>query len=219
MRNAEELYSSKPIEYFANFRSEILPLLPRKSSSVFEFGCGAGDTLHYLKSNGICDWAGGIELFPDAAQSARAKDLDLIIEGDIEFVQIPIEKNSLDVILCLDVLEHLSDPWRIVELLTTFLKPGGTVISSLPNVRHFSVVVPLLIKGAWKYTDHGLLDRTHLRFFTKKTAIQLLESSGLDVLQINSTGIQGKAAIANACTLGFFRPFFEFQYLLRAVKT
>ena len=78
---------------------------------------------------------------------------------------------------------------------------------------------PLLMRGAWEYTDHGLLDRTHLRFFTKNTAIQLLESSGLNVVQVNSTGIQGKAAIANACALGLFRPFFEVQYLLRAVKT
>lgn len=219
MMRTTALYSSKSSEYFENFRHEILPLLPEKVGSVFEFGCGAGDTLRYLKSNGVCEWAGGIELFPDAARSAREKGLDLIIEGDVESVDIPIETNSLDVILCLDVLEHLSNPWRTVELLTTFLKPGGSVVISIPNVRHHSVVGPLLTRGVWEYAEHGLLDRTHLRFFTKKTAIELVESSGLRVVQIQSTGIQGKAAFANACTLGLLRPFFEVQYLLRAVKT
>jgi 2-polyprenyl-3-methyl-5-hydroxy-6-metoxy-1,4-benzoquinol methylase len=219
MTRKTELYLSKPRDYFGNSRREILPLLPEKVGSIFEFGCGSGDTLSFLKSNGTCEWAGGVELFPDAARRAREKGLDLVIEGDLESVDIPIGRNSLDVILCLDVLEHLSDPWRTVELLTNFLKPGGSVIISIPNVRHHSVVVPLLTRGAWEYADQGLLDRTHLRFFTKKTAVELAQSSGLTVLQIKSTGIRGRAAFANACTLGLLRPFFEVQYLLRAAKT
>lgn len=218
MTSARELYSSKSNEYFENFRHEILPLLPEKLGAVFEFGCGAGDTLHYLKSRGVCEWAGGIELFPSAVESARQKGLDLVIEGDVESKDIPIDKASLDLVLCLDVLEHLSDPWKIVELLTGYLKPGGSLIVSIPNVRHHSVMLPLLIKGDWRYAQYGILDRTHLRFFTKKTAVQLVESSGLRVVELQSTGIQGRAAFANACTFGVFRPFFEVQYVLRAVK-
>lgn len=212
-------YHEKAVGYFGHVRREILPLLPEKMGRVLEVGCGSGDTLSYIKQHQQCDWACGIELTSSAASAARKK-LDLLIEGSIETIDLPIEAGSLDVILCLDVLEHLADPWSVVRKLHELLTPGGVIIVSIPNVRHFRVVLPLLFQGRWEYCDAGILDKTHLRFFTRDSAIALLEDSGFIVQQIVATGLEkgSKARIANRATLSLLSSFFEVQYLIRASK-
>jgi 2-polyprenyl-3-methyl-5-hydroxy-6-metoxy-1,4-benzoquinol methylase len=142
------------------------------------------------------------------------------LEGSIEKVDLPFEENTIDVILCLDVLEHLVDPWAVVSRLHTLLKPGGMLICSIPNVRNFRVVLPLLLLGRWRYREYGILDKTHLRFFTKKSAIALVGCSGLVVDMVRSTGLEkwSKDTIANLLSLTVFRSLFEYQYLIRAIK-
>ena len=108
-----KLYKLKDNEYFNNIRTEILPLFPQKIDRLLEVGCGSGNTLKYIKDNYQCDWACGVELVHEVAEIARSK-VDLVIEGDIEKLDLPIEPASLDVILCLDVLEHLFDPWMVI---------------------------------------------------------------------------------------------------------
>jgi SAM-dependent methyltransferase len=220
MTNNYDSYREKRTQYYRNVRKEILPLLPISISSVFEVGCGEGYTLSYLKDNLICDWVGGVELFHDAAEKAKQRNIDLVLEGDVNNISLPIELNSLDVILCLDVLEHLVDPWTTLTYLRTFLKKDGVLICSIPNVRNWRVVFPLIFKGEWKYTKEGLLDKTHLRFFTKKTAIELLEVSSYEVDRVESTGLEKwrKPSILNFLTLNIFRSFLEFQYIIRASK-
>jgi SAM-dependent methyltransferase len=212
-------YQEKTVDYFTNVRHAILPLLPNHVGRIFEVGCGAGDTLSFLKSSGRCEWIGGIEIFHEAAELANPK-LDLLLEGSIERISLPFDENSLDVILCLDVLEHLIDPWEVVRKLHSILKPGGILICSIPNVRHYRASLPLLFLGRWQYTDHGILDKTHLRFFTRESAIELVACSGLVVDKINSTGLEiwSKAGIANLLSLSIFKGLFEFQYLIRAIK-
>jgi 2-polyprenyl-3-methyl-5-hydroxy-6-metoxy-1,4-benzoquinol methylase len=216
MTDVARIYDTKEQQYFRNVRSEILPLLPSAVDRVMEIGCGAGYTLEHLRRTGRCKWTCGVELFPDAARVARQR-VDEVYEGNIEQIDIPVPPRSIDAILCLDVLEHLIDPWSAIRKLDPLLSPTGVLIASIPNVRHYSVVLPLLFKGKWEYTPSGLLDRTHLRFFTKSSAIALLESSGLRVdeahavLQTNRT-----ARVLNALTLSFVRPWLEFQFLLRA---
>lgn len=214
-----ESYADKGQQYFANARREILPLIPKTRDRVLEIGCGSGETLAMLRSERGCGWMAGIELFPDAAERARAH-LDAVYEGDIETMEIPFSPASLDVVLCLDVLEHLRDPWRIVQQLTALLRPGGALIASIPNVRHFTVVMPLLFRGEWKYTDSGLLDRTHLRFFTRATAVALVESGGLRVDAVEVTGlIPGSRRYRfDRLTGGLLRPFFVNQYLVRGIR-
>jgi SAM-dependent methyltransferase len=97
--------------------------------------------------------------------------------GDVETVELPSDK--FDLILALDVLEHLVDPWLVVRRLHSFMKPGGVLIASIPNVGHYSASVRLFLLGKWNYAGEGLLDRTHLRFFTRQSAIDLLTCSGL----------------------------------------
>jgi SAM-dependent methyltransferase len=210
----------KEDDYYGRVRSEIMPLLPAGLDRIFEVGCGAGETLAFLKRTGRCSWAGGIELFHQAAEEARCKGLDLIIEGDIAGTRLPFALQSLDAILCLDVLEHLVDPHAVLSTLHGYLKPGGVVICSIPNVRYFSVTLPLLFRGDWTYTDQGVLDRTHLRFFTKKTAVSLVASAGFRINAVRATGLEkwSKGALVNLLTLNLFRPFLEFQYLVRGEK-
>jgi SAM-dependent methyltransferase len=209
-------YQTKEEQYFRNVRSEILPLLPATLNRVLEIGCGEGFTLEHLRRTGRCRWTGGIELFPDAARRAHQR-VDEVYQGNIEHMDLPIPPSSVDAILCLDVLEHLVDPWSVIGKLHRLLAPGGIVVASIPNVRHFRVLFPLLFQGRWDYTSSGLLDRTHLRFFTKRSAIALMECSGLRVDAVGATGLDGpRSRLLNSLTFSLARPWLEFQFLLRA---
>jgi len=206
--------------YFNYTRSEILPLLPSSVSRVLEIGCGTGKTLAWLKSVRQCKWLGGVEFNLEAADQARTR-LDVVYDGNIEQMELPIAPGSLDLILCLDVLEHLIDPWTVVKRLQMHLRPGGAIIASIPNVRYRRVVFPLLIQGKWNYTDEGVLDRTHLRFFVRSTAIGLLESSGMTVDMVIATGLgkSRKSRMFNSLLPKGIKALFEKQYLIRCVKT
>src|SRR4051794_37408417 len=168
MTISPQAYSKKESTYFDAVRTDVLGLLPPRMERVLEIGCGTGDTLAYLRSTGRCTWAAGVELYPGAASIARGR-IDRLWEGNVETLQLDLEADSLDAILCLDVLEHLIDPWAVISKLGLLLKPGGALIASIPNVRNHKVLFPLLFRGRWDYTDSGLLDRTHLRFFVRET--------------------------------------------------
>ena len=100
------------------------------------------------------------------------------------------ENKKFDLILCLDVLEHLIDPWSVIKkLIYENLREGGTLIACIPNVRYYNVLLPLLLKKEWKYQETGVLDRTHLRFFTKKTILELISSAGLQLDTILSNPV------------------------------
>lgn len=216
---SKQLYSEKEAGYFLHARREILPYLPPTAGRVFEVGCGTGETLALLKHENRCTWAGGIELFPAAAAKAGEK-ADFVLEGNIEACELPLEAGSVDLLLCLDVLEHLVDPWLVLHRLNTLVKPGGSLICTLPNVRHLKVVLPLIISGTWNYTDYGILDHTHLRFFTRQSAIELVEEAGFQVEKIGTTGLEknSKAYFLNLMSLSLLRPFLEFQFIIKAVK-
>ena len=140
-------------------------------------------------------------------------------------MELPIEQATLDRILCLDVLEHLVDPWAVVRRLSLLLKPGGSMIVSLPNICHRDVMLPLLLHDRWDYAPSGILDQTHLRFFTRRTAIQLLEQDTLRVDKIEPIVAINQGIklwifkwIMNPLTLRLLHRFFVRQYMLRATK-
>ena len=203
--------------YVGRIRDEILPLWPEQCARVLEIGCGAGATLAYLKRMELCSWTAGIELHHETASHARSQ-VDLLLEGNIEQLDLPFEPGSFDVVLCLDVLEHLIDPWQVLKTIKGLLTQKGVIIASIPNIRHASIVLPLLLQGRWEYSESGLLDRTHLRFFTRSTSIKLFESSGYRVDHVLSTGTErGRPGwLPNLLTLSMFKPLLELQYLIRA---
>lgn len=211
----ENKYENKAMDYYDNYRSDIIPLLPKHSARALEIGCGTGNTLAYLKANGYCDWTYGVEMFPDALDRA-ASNVDILYSFNIEGAVLPIEPHSINLILCLDVLEHLVNPEKVISYLHTLLAPGGIIIASIPNVRHYSVVFPLVFKNEWEYKNAGVLDSTHLRFFVKKTAIDLMESSGLKLEDLVHSGLfTKKQKILSAITFGAMRSFCTLQYLIK----
>lgn len=208
----------KASKYFVEFREEILPLLPEHAERVLDLGCGSGETSGYLKKINRFGWVCGVEGSLAAAEVAKTK-LDKVLVGDIEKINFDMPNESLDLILVLDILEHLVDPWTILTKLRALLKPGGIMIVSIPNVRHYSVVIPLLFLDDWRYSQEGLLDSTHIRFFTKRTAAKMFEGAGFKIEMQDFTGAKrGLGAFLNKTTLGMFKEFFIFQNLFRLVK-
>jgi SAM-dependent methyltransferase len=213
-------YSDKSDDYFAHARREILPLLPQNCGRVLELGCGSGATLGWLRQTKKASYAVGIEIAEGAAIAAR-KCADEVHWADFEHADLPLEGQKFDVILCLDVLEHMVNPWTALDrLVVNYLAVGGTLIVSLPNVRHYSVVLPLLFGGRWNYTEAGLLDRTHLRFFTRDSAQSLLTHNQLGKQVCTATGFDGFSMkrLFNLLTLGVFRELLTYQYYLAACK-
>lgn len=213
-------YSDKSGDYFAHARKEIQPMLPNNLCRVLEVGCGAGTTMGWLRQEHHAGHVVGIEIAQSAAEKARVF-ADKVYCFDFESQDLPVDEPKFDLILCLDVLEHMVDPWAVIDRLATrYLETGGTLIVSLPNVRHYSVVLPLLFGGRWDYEDAGLLDRTHLRFFTKASARALLSHPQFGAVSCTSTGFDGWSVkrILNALTLGIFQELVTYQYFLSVSK-
>ena len=214
----ESSYRVKDRSYFGAVRKDILSIIPKNLNKVLEVGCGNGSTLMYLKAHKYCQWTCGVELFINASE-IDDQSIDEFYQLDIEQKSLPIEKSSIDLILCLDVLEHLVNPNETVNYLHTLLRPNGLIIASIPNVRHYSVLLPLIFQGKWEYKNEGLLDSTHLRFFAKETAMRLMISSGLELVEIKSTISDGwRTKLVNLITFQLLIPFFELQYLVKVKK-
>jgi len=213
------LYATKPHGYFGHARQEILPLVPGFADTVLEIGCGEGATLDWLRSTGRCRRTIGVELSPTAAARA-AQRVDLVIQGGVEGRTLPVEPESVELLLLLDVLEHLVDPWSTLRSLVSLLRPGGTVVASIPNINHVSALMPLVLRGRWDYEDEGILDRSHLRFFVRSTAEELLRGASLTITQVAVNGLAwgSKGGLADRLTLGLLRRFFVEQYLIKATR-
>ncbi len=209
-------YERTPPDYFDQVRSEIAPLLPATAERVLDVGCGAGATLQWLRQTGRCKVAVGIEMVGSAAAIARER-VDEVHVGDANLiVESAFAPRSFDLVLCLDVLEHLVDPWAFVDKARRLLAPGGLIVASLPNVRHLRVVLPLLLAGRWRYDASGILDRTHLRFFTRDSALELLGREGLRVVQWRRRlpPWHSKAGLLNLATAGLARDLVTMSYLV-----
>lgn len=174
-------------EYFGLARSEIIPHLPPTVHRLLELGCGTGATIALVKSLRDVRWAGGIEV-AQAASEAAQPICDRVWRADIEreYIEKEIPPSSLDLILCLDVLEHLVDPWTVIKRMSPLLRPGGRLIVSIPNIRNWKFIRNLLFRGEFRYVESGLLDRTHLRFFVRETAIELVQAGGLRTTSVSN---------------------------------
>ncbi len=219
-------YQDKQAAYFANARREIAPLLaqlPKRPLRVLELGCGTGATLAWLRSQTQVEHVSGVELFADAAQQAQ-QHAERILQGNLEQMldagTLPFQAGEFDLILCMDVLEHLIDPWRVTRACAAWLRPGGVMIASIPNVRNWRALGPLLFAARWEYAEAGILDRTHLRFFTRASARALLSQAGLQIEaeQRLPFAVSRKARLANWLSLGLLRDFLTLQFLLMARK-
>lgn len=213
-------YQTKDKAYFETARQDILPMFPQDGvDCVLEVGCGNGATLRMLKDRGLAKEVHGMELMEEIAQEAQSK-VDRVFVGNAVELMPSLAPEEYDIVLCLDVLEHLIDPWSFVEHLQVVLKPGGCLIASIPNLRTLPVIWRLLVNGSFDYAKQGIMDRTHLRFFTKKTAIELLQTECLVVKEWRRTAFApwSKSAVFNGITFGLFHDLLTEQYLVKAIK-
>lgn len=208
----EKEYAAKPQEYYEYAREDILDLLPSQIQKIADIGGSSGATLSAIKAirpsaQTICIDAHAPALAIAASRGHQA------IACDLEH-ELPAIVSECDVVLLLDILEHLVDPWRVLAELVRRLPSRATVVVSLPNVRFWPVSSDLMFRGAWRLQESGVLDRTHLRFFTRQSGAELLTQSGL-VLQSTTGRVHGarRYALLNHATFGLFEDLFCSQYL------
>lgn len=170
-------------------RLEVLPLVPDCTGIVLDVGCGRGGFGHALRTHNRARCIWGLEQ-NESLRTTAAPHYDSLIVGT--FPEALQGCGYLfDCIVFNDVLEHMVDPWSALGCAQAYLTPDGSVVASIPNVRNARTVFGLAIRGDWTYVDMGVLDRTHLRFFTKSTICDLFNKAGYDVEEvrgINSIG-------------------------------
>jgi SAM-dependent methyltransferase len=204
--------------YYHELRQPLISLARGNPRRVLEIGCAAGQTLAYFKTRGA-EYVAGIEISPDVAEIARGRaEVDEVLVGNIEQMELSYPDNSFDLIIAGHVLEHLVDPWTVLRRLHSLLRPGGQLIGALPNIRYHSVVLPLLFKGKWQYQQSGIMDWTHLRFFSQHTIEELLESTGFSIDAIVPESGGPRAHLANTVTFGVFRHLLSYAYNFSALK-
>ncbi|MBW2740666.1 MAG: class I SAM-dependent methyltransferase [Deltaproteobacteria bacterium] len=172
--------SSHTTDYFESNRAAMLQYIPDGVRKTLEFGCGTGLFSALLKEK-LSTW--GVEIDHDAAKKAAQK-LDKVIEEDAMTSLAKIPDCYFDCALFFDVLEHLVDPYTLLVSVKQKLTEGAVVIASIPNIRYYRALSKLVVHGDWKYRDHGVLDKTHLRFFTKKSIARMFDQLGFDIVTL-----------------------------------
>lgn len=204
--------------YHDRIRADVFPLIDGEAGRVLDFGGGIGATAAALKAKGI---AKETVLFDRVANKAIS-GIDIAETTDLEdparISELVRRLGPFDTILCLDILEHLRDPWGTFKLLRGAVKPGGMLIVSLPNANYIGLVGPLVLRGRFDYVDAGVLDRTHLRWFTRHSMIDLVKAPDMriELIQAHIPGRLKK--LINLVTLGLIERFLASQYRMKVRK-
>jgi 2-polyprenyl-3-methyl-5-hydroxy-6-metoxy-1,4-benzoquinol methylase len=191
--------------------------LAERPTDVLDAGCSSGYLAAPLTAAGAR--VVGLELDPDAAEAARSICAEVHV-GDVESMALPFEPASFDAIVCGDLVEHLRDPGTALSRLRPLLRPGGRLVLSTPNVANWAMRASLLA-GRWRYTDRGILDRTHAHLFTRKTLVETVEGAGYRVVELDHTapvpGVGTPAVERVAHAIANLRPsLFAYQFVLAA---
>jgi 2-polyprenyl-3-methyl-5-hydroxy-6-metoxy-1,4-benzoquinol methylase len=180
---------------------------------VLDVGCSSGYLAQPLSERG--NTIVGIELDPAAAREAE-RFCDRVLVGDVETMDLAFEPGSFDVVLCGDVVEHLRDPVAALGRLRPLLKPGGRLVLSTPNVANWAIRLSLL-GGRWRYTDRGILDRSHTHLFTRATVVEALRDAGYERIEVDfSVPVPGDSDVLDgaAHAVGRLRPpLFAYQWV------
>ena len=203
--------------YFHLQRAEVLPFIPEHYQKVLDVGCGEGLFIEQLNKASE-RW--GIEPDRDAAQIA-AKKVDTLLTGRFEEVYPDLPDHYFDLVICNDVIEHMEDHDRFFEMIKTKMAENATLVASLPNVRYAKNLWNLLFKKDWKYGEAGILDRTHLRFFTKKSMLRALRGHGFEILRVGGVNrVNPRLFLAlTILGLGTLNDTLYFQYVCVARKS
>ena len=172
--------------YYDHPRSEALGLLAARPRNVLDVGCGRGGVTRALKERFPGVHSTGVDLFLDPSFDYAAS-FDQFAQVDLERDSLPVDLAKFDLILLLDVLEHLREPQNLLARLARGVTPGCYFLVSLPNFHYYSNLLMIVKSGRFAYTDSGILDRTHVRFFGFADAVEMLskELRIIDTLPFN----------------------------------
>lgn len=182
MSSEVDARSDFDIGYYSNARPELVALVPPSAKTLLDVGCGTGAFGHavLMRNSSLVVW--GVEPVEEAAKHAAQVYSRVLVgafPGACEGTNPPL----FDCIAFNDVLEHMVDPWAALTYGAQMLSPSGTVLVSLPNVASL-VVLKNVLRGRWDYGEWGVLDRTHLRFFSPATGAEMIEDAGLEVVSM-----------------------------------
>jgi 2-polyprenyl-3-methyl-5-hydroxy-6-metoxy-1,4-benzoquinol methylase len=207
--------ADKPACYYSLDRAELVAELPRPIGRALDVGCGEGGVGRSLRVAGASQ-VHGVEIMPAAAAVAR-ETLDSVFAGSVEDA---IAEGALagpfDTICCYDVLEHLVDPEAVLRQLRGLAAPDARLHVSIPNARHFSLVYDLVVRGTFGYTDFGHRDATHLRWYTRRDLVAMVERMGWRVAWTVGDTAGGHNRRADRLTRGRARELLALQWHLLA---
>lgn len=203
------------MDYYGDDRKEMIKYIPENVKNVLEAGCGKGLFASLIKETHDAE-VYGIEIEPDVAAIA-SKNLDKIYIGDFLKVINELSGKHFDCVVFNDVIEHMNNPWEVLIKTKSILNDDGVVVASIPNFRYLPNLVEIIYKKDFLYKECGILDKTHLRFFTKKSIKRLFEESGYEIIIIEGIRRYSKRLrffIFNILSFNFFS---DTQYLQFAV--
>lgn len=210
------LYHNKRFSYYGSEKSRIHPHISQGPNVILDMGCGTGQLGRKLIESDKAKELVGVDIYKPAIDEA-AKYYHRIHHGDIELLDLKYKK-YFDYVICGDVIEHLRDPWSMMEKIYGWLKDEGHIVVTIPNIRYWPVLKGLIFSGKWEYVEAGVLDKTHLRFFTKKTFFTMLENANYKINHYEMIIYGRKKNIINKMTFGLFKEFLGGQILVSAHK-
>jgi 2-polyprenyl-3-methyl-5-hydroxy-6-metoxy-1,4-benzoquinol methylase len=209
MRNAYHVAAND--DYYTRPRPSICSIVRPGPNIVLDLGCGSGSVGRSLLETGKAKEVVGVEIFTAAAQQASAH-YSKVYTGDLETLALDYN-HYFDYAICGDILEHLKDPYAVVRRIGGWLKENGRLVCSVPNVRNWRVLKRLVFSGDWAYEDSGIMDFTHLRFFTRKTCQEMLKAGGFEIESVEMLVSGPKKSALNFVTFGVLSGFLATQVL------
>jgi len=201
--------------YYISSRKEMYGFMPEAFETALEIGCGEGDFIDSLH----CPEKWGVDIDEKSVEAVKSKGVKAVF-GRYEDIHTDLPDGYFDVIICNDVIEHMVDHEYFFQTIKSKLSPGGSLVGSIPNVRFYKNLKHVLFKKDWKYTDEGILDRTHLRFFTEISLKRTLSENGYKIVRFS--GIRGsrKPLLRLFIALTFYKheDIRHQQFAFRAVK-